>query len=142
MSVSTAIAVRIGAQPRRCYLNALRALTLPELAGGAYCEGHCLSGGVCVPQHGWVELAGRIVDPTLPDANGPAHRDSARAPRTLSVLGIAIALPLPFIAALLYFFGAPVVVHLIVAGVCGWKARDVERVLGGVPSFGRRRPGT
>jgi hypothetical protein len=71
-----------------------------------------------------------------------ARRDSALSLRTFRTLGIVVALSLLLNAALLCFFGAPVVVQLIVAGACGWKACDVERALGGVlsflgPTFGR-----
>jgi hypothetical protein len=57
--------------PRTAFLNTIRALSKPELAGGVYCEGWCLTAaGFGVPEHGWVALPdGSLVDPTLSDAS-------------------------------------------------------------------------
>ena len=64
-ALSEQAARRIEAQVSECYSNAYRALlTLPELAGGQYVEGYAVCDGL-VLEHGWIELDGRIVDPTL-----------------------------------------------------------------------------
>ena len=57
----------IGAKPRRCWLNAWRAVTqLSELADARYVEGWIrLPSGLAI-EHGWIEQRGTIIDPTLP----------------------------------------------------------------------------
>ncbi len=63
--LSAAVAVRIGALPKLCWTNALKALrTQRLLAGGYYVEGWAII-NYSVVEHGWIELPdGRIVDPT------------------------------------------------------------------------------
>lgn len=51
--------------PKHCYWNAWRAWKLPELRRALYVEGYGVHLFPFV--HGWLELDGLIVDPTLPD---------------------------------------------------------------------------
>ena len=65
LSRRTKRAVR--ARMKRCYYNAWRALigpALPELTGALYVEGHAVARSDHVVEHGWLELAGRIVETT------------------------------------------------------------------------------
>lgn len=59
--------VGIGAKPKECWRNAFMALVLPELKGARYVEGYVvLQQHNLVLEHGWLDLRGQIVDPTLP----------------------------------------------------------------------------
>ena len=76
--LSRRAALEVGAEAQQCYANAWRALRdLPELAGALYVEGyavdrmHDVHASLGVIEHGWIELDGRIVDPTLHDDREP-----------------------------------------------------------------------
>ena len=56
----------VRAKPRQCYRNALRVVTqVPEYTRADYVEGMAVVDGLPV-EHGWVEIDGAILDPTLP----------------------------------------------------------------------------
>ena len=64
----------IGTRAKACYHNAYTALgEMPELAGGLYVEGCAICDGDNVIEHGWIELDGRIVDPTLYDQGNVSY---------------------------------------------------------------------
>ena len=76
--LSRRAALEVGAEAQQCYANAWRALRdLPELAGALYVDGyavdrmHDVHASLGVIEHGWIELDGRIVDPTLHDDREP-----------------------------------------------------------------------
>ncbi len=55
---------------KQCYLNAFRVVhNVPEYAKADYVEGMAVLGGMPI-EHGWVEIDGVIVDPTLPMHHG------------------------------------------------------------------------
>ena len=64
----------IGARAKACYYNAYTALgEMPELASGLYVEGCAICDRDNVIEHGWIELDGRIVDPTLYDQGNVSY---------------------------------------------------------------------
>jgi hypothetical protein len=65
IETSAQIAIKIKRQFKECWKNAYKALAfLPESA--LYVEGFI--GGVAPIEHGWCEVDGRIIDPTLFDS--------------------------------------------------------------------------
>lgn len=55
---------------KQCYLNAFRVVqNVPGYAKADYVEGMAVLGGLPI-EHGWVEIDGVIVDPTLPMHQG------------------------------------------------------------------------
>jgi len=90
--LSERVAERHGARPKGCWVNAWAALQCDtELHGGLYIEGWALTDGDLVFEHGWLELDGEIIDPTLYDrdvAYFPALRfDRDAAKRELARRG-------------------------------------------------------
>ena len=56
---------RIGVKPRQCWYNAFKTLFYcPEYEDATYVEGIAVD-GIAI-EHGWLEVNGEIVDPTLP----------------------------------------------------------------------------
>ena len=69
--LSARLAEKVGAGLKQCFLNAWRALQCErELEGGLYVEGWAVAGdrGLVI-EHGWLELDGEIIDPTLYDCD-------------------------------------------------------------------------
>ena len=72
-ATSKRLAKLIGAKPKQCWRNAV--LALPGLPAAArYVEGFITFGTADHPlriaiEHGWVELEGRIIDPTLTEGD-------------------------------------------------------------------------
>ena len=86
--LSARMAEKVGAEPKQCFLNAWQALQCEhELEGGLYVEGWAVTDDdALVIEHGWLELGGEIVDPTVYDPPARAYfpvlrfdRDQARA---------------------------------------------------------------
>lgn len=63
---SKKIAKRIRAKSKQCFSNALLALDLEELAEARYVEGFACGADGYILEHGWIEHAGAIIDPTVP----------------------------------------------------------------------------
>jgi len=58
---------RISVRPRHCFYNAFQAVMYcREFCNATYVEGIA---GVPLIEHGWIELNGEIIDPTLPDVD-------------------------------------------------------------------------
>lgn len=58
----------IRAKAKQCYLSAFRVIqSIQEYADADYIEGMAVVDGVLPIEHGWVEMNGEIIDPTLPD---------------------------------------------------------------------------
>ena len=58
----------VRAKPKQCFTNAMRVVwDIPEYEDADYVEGVIVAVGDRVTEHGWVEMNGVIVDPTLPD---------------------------------------------------------------------------
>ena len=58
----------VRAKPKQCFRNAVRVVRyVPGYEQADYVEGVTVSVNHNVTEHGWVELNGVIVDPTLPD---------------------------------------------------------------------------
>ncbi len=56
----------VRAKAQQCYANAMRVvMEVPEYASADYVEGMAVSDGLPI-EHGWVEVDGVILDPTLP----------------------------------------------------------------------------
>lgn len=62
---SRELAGRIEAKPQQCYYNAF--IGLQAVGRGEYVEGYVVTLNDLVIEHGWIELDGRIIDPTLCD---------------------------------------------------------------------------
>lgn len=60
------IGAAIQAMPKDCWRNAVMALFYLE-GEAYYVEGHVLICGAIYVEHGWLEVRGEIVDPTLHD---------------------------------------------------------------------------
>jgi hypothetical protein len=59
---------QVRAKKRQCYHNAFRVVQyVPEYENADYVEGVVVVDNGLVIEHGWVEMDGMIVDPTLPD---------------------------------------------------------------------------
>ena len=57
----------VQAEPKRCFHNAVRVVrSVPGYEEADYVEGVIVSVKELVTEHGWVEINGVIVDPTLP----------------------------------------------------------------------------
>jgi hypothetical protein len=90
---SRRLARQIRAKARKCFLNCWRAVeTLDRCPGAVYVEGLAVIRDTgLVLEHAWLEYAGVILDPTLPDARlayFPGLRFAGRD-------GLAEAAPLP-----------------------------------------------
>jgi len=60
---------RIGVRSQECYYNCYKTLShCEEFQNAFYVEGICFSGFTF--EHGWLEIDGQIVDPTLPEDQG------------------------------------------------------------------------
>lgn len=58
----------IGAEASQCWNNAWQAIQyMPELADGYYCEGWAVTTTGLLIEHGWAELDGKVIDPTIPE---------------------------------------------------------------------------
>lgn len=65
---SRAVARRIRAEPKHCYLNARKAvLRLDDYAGATYVEGFAITYVGMAIEHAWISRDGDIIDPTLPE---------------------------------------------------------------------------
>lgn len=74
--LSERAAAMIGAEVHHCWNNAWRAIQdMPELAGAYYVEGWAVTVGISVGrmgipiEHGWIELDGKVIDPTEPEGH-------------------------------------------------------------------------
>jgi hypothetical protein len=66
VSESQRTSQKIKARAKRCYNNAVRVVTmLPEYANATYVEGFAVLPSGVPLEHGWVEMNGEIIDPTL-----------------------------------------------------------------------------
>lgn len=83
VETSKLIARKIKAKPGQCWKNAY--LSLIELPGAFYVEGWAWDG--IAFEHGWIELDGRIIDPTL-------YRDPPRGYVAANRYGLADLLPM------------------------------------------------
>lgn len=69
--LSTHFGTRINAVPKECWKNAaIVAMTHSFESPALYVEGFIVSFGLVI-EHGWVEVAGEITDPTLPTDDLP-----------------------------------------------------------------------
>jgi len=69
-SLELAADERIGAEAKQCYGNSMRAVMhCPEHYNAVYVEGFAVFTNGFSIEHGWVEVDGEIVDPTLPTDN-------------------------------------------------------------------------
>jgi len=81
--LSARLAEKVGAKPKGCWLNAWQALQRErELEGGLYVEGWAVTDGdALVIEHGWLEIGGEIVDPSLYDPPARAYFPALRFDR-------------------------------------------------------------
>ena len=67
--LSKEIAAKVGSQAKTCWLNAFRGLD--HLPGALYIEGWAITADGLIIEHGWLDLDGVIIDPTLHDPSNP-----------------------------------------------------------------------